>query len=330
MSDRVVSELARVCANRFVSVGDAVRSLLAFLHEELPGGRVIFGELNYNTDEYRVLDALGTGVDALSGGARLPLRDSFCIHMSNDAAPPLTGRASEDPVYSTLGLCKSAGIESYVAAPVERADGTRVASVCAMSSEPDHYGEEHRALLTIAARLIAYEWDHVQREGELRRLSQLQRDATSDPLTGLQLREPFLDKLDREWHLTERGVTESYLLAVQPVGIDAVRATSGDAVADLVLKSCGELIGAAVRRSDIAARVADDVFGIILVGCKGIEGAMAFRSRLEASFERVMSQRPEEVQLVAGIEKLGEADSPAEALQRVEEALGPEPVGAAG
>jgi diguanylate cyclase (GGDEF)-like protein len=330
MSDRVVSELARVCANRFVSVGDAVRSLLAFLHEELPAGRVIFGELNYNTDEYRVLEALGQGVEALSAGVRLPLRDSFCIHMANDAAPSLTGRASKDPVYSTLELCRSAGIESYVAAPIERADGTRVASVCAMSPERDRYGDEQRELLTIAARLIAYEWEHVTREGELRRLAQLQRDATSDPLTGLQLREPFLEKLDREWHLTERGITESYLLAVQPLGIHAVRATSGDAVADLLLKNCAEVIAAAVRRSDIAARVADDVFGIILVGCKGIEGAMAFRSRLEASFERVMSQRPEEVQLIAGIEKLGEAESPAGALQRAEEALGPEPVGASG
>ena len=330
MADRLVSELAGLCANRFVSLGDAVRSLLTFLEQELPAGRVIFGELNYNTDEYRVLDALGTGVDALSAGARLPLRDSLCIHMANDAAPTLTGRASRDAVYKTLELRKSAGIESYVAAPVELADGTRVASVCAMSGERDQYSEEHRELFTIAARVIAYEWEHVTREGELRRLSQLRRDATSDPLTGLQLREPFLEKLEREWHLTERGVTESYLLAVQPVGIDAVRATSGDAVADLLLKNCAEVIAAAVRRSDIAARVADDVFGVILVGCKGVEGALAFRSRLEASFERAMSQRPEVVNLISGIEKLGDADSPGEALQRAEEAVGPEPVGAAG
>lgn len=329
MADQRVSELAHLCANRFVSVGDAVRSLLTFLDEELPG-RVIFGELNYNTDEYRVLDAYGEGVEALSAGVRLPLRDSFCIHMSNDAAPALTGKASRDPVYKTLELRKSAGIESYVAAPVELSDGSRAASVCAMSGEKDVYTEDHRELLTIAARLIAYEWEHVAREGELRRLAQLQRDATSDPLTGLQLREPFLEKLDREWHLTERGITESYVLAVQPLGIDAVRATSGDAVADLLLKNCAEVIAAAVRRSDIAGRVAGDVFGVILVGCKGVEGALAFRSRLEASFDRVMSQRPEDVQLVAGIEKLGEADSPAEALQRAEESLGPEPVGAAG
>lgn len=330
MADRLVSELAHLCASRFVSLGDAVRSLVTFLEETLPSGRVIFGELNYNTDEYRVLDALGEGVDALSAGVRMPLRESFCIHMANDAAPALTGTASTDPVYRTLELCASAGIESYVAAPLELADGSRVASVCAMSSAKNQYNEDHRELFTIAARLLAYEWEYVTREGELRRLSQLQRDATSDPLTGLQLREPFLDKLDREWHLTERGITESYLLAVQPVGIEAVRTTSGDAVADLLLKNCAEVISAAVRRSDIAGRVGEDVFGVILVGCKGIEGALAFRSRLEASFERAMSQRPEEVYLIAGIEKLGEADSPREALQRAEEALGPEPVGAAG
>ena len=43
-----------------------------------------------------------------------------------------------------------------------------------------------------------------------------------------------------------------------------------------------------------------------------------------------MSQRPEVVNLISGIEKLGDADSPGEALQRAEEAVGPEPVGAAG
>ncbi|HEY2604064.1 MAG TPA: GGDEF domain-containing protein [Thermoleophilaceae bacterium] len=313
-----------------MSLGDAVRSLLTLLEQELPGGRVVFGELNYNTDEYRVLDALGAGVDALSSGVRLPLRESFCIHMASGNAPALTGKASKDPVYSDLELRQSAGIESYVAAPVELADGTRVASVSAMSPKRDLYGDNDIDLLTVAARLLAYEWEHVTREGELRRLAQFQRDATSDPLTGLLLRDPFLEQLDREWHLTERGITESYLLALQPLGVEAARVTSGDPVADLLLKHCAEVISAAVRRSDIAARVASDVFGVILVGCKGIEGAEAFRSRLESSFGRVMSQRPEQVQLITGIEKLGEAESPAEALQRAEEALGAEPVGAAG
>jgi diguanylate cyclase (GGDEF)-like protein len=330
MADPVASELARVCANRFASLGDAVRSVLALLERQLPAGRVIFGELNYNTDEYRVLDACGEGVAALAAGTRLPLRESFCIHMANGSAPPLTGRASKDDVYGELELRASAGVQSYVAAPVELADGTRVASVCAMSAERDQYGESHLALLTIAARLIGYEWEHVTREGELRRLSQLQAAATGDPLTGLPLREMFLEQLDREWHLTERGITESYVLALKPLGVESARSLSGDAVADLLLKSTAEVISRAVRRSDIAGRVGADVFGVILVGCKGIEGAEAFRSRLEGSFERVMAQRPEEVRLICGIERLSDADSAEAALERAEDAVGAEPVGAAG
>jgi diguanylate cyclase (GGDEF)-like protein len=330
MADAVVPELARLCANRFASLGDAVRSVLTLLEHELPGGRVIFGELNYNTDEYRVLDARGEGVEALSGGARLPLRESFCIHMASDSAPALTGRASHDDVYGELDLRESAGVESYVAAPVELADGTRVGSVCAMSTKRDRYDEADLALMTIAARLIGYEWEHVTREGELRRLAQLQRDLTGDPLTGLPVRDTFVELLDREWHLTERGITESYVVALKPVGVETARATSGDAVADLLLKHTAEVISRAVRRSDIAGRVGGDVFGVILVGCKGIEGAEAFRARLETSFERVMAQRPEEVSLICGIERLGEAESAAAALSRAEDALGAEPVGAAG
>jgi diguanylate cyclase (GGDEF)-like protein len=330
MADRLAPELARLCANRFASLGDAVRSVLVLLEQQLPAGRVIFAELNYNTDEYRVLDARGHGVAALAAGARLPLRDSLCIHMASGSAPALTGHASGDDVYGELELRASAGVESYAAAPVELADGTRVASVCAMSSERDRYDEHDLDLLTIAARLLAYEWEHVAREGELRRLAQLQRDLSGDPLTGLPLRDCFLEQLDREWHLTERGITESYLLALKPLGVEAARAGSGDAVADLLLKNTAEVISRAVRRSDIAARVGADVFGVILVGCKGVEGAEAFRSRLESSFERVTSQRPEEVTLICGIERLGDAESAAAALDRAEDALGAEPVGAAG
>jgi diguanylate cyclase (GGDEF)-like protein len=332
MADPVVAELARLCARRFTSLGDAVRSALELLERQLPSGRVIFGELNYNTDEYRVLDSSGEGVEALATGTRLPLRESFCVHMANDEAPALTGRASKDRVYRGLELREMAGVESYAAAPVELADGSRVASVCAMSGERDRFGDHDLAVLTIAARLLAHKWEHVTREAELRRLSQLQRQFTGDPLTGLPVRETFLDQLDREWHLTERGITESYVVALKPVGIDVARSTSGDAVADLLLKNTGDVISAVVRRSDIAGRVADEVFGVVLVGCKGVEGVEAFRARLETSFARVMSERPEQVHLACGIERLTDAESAVAALERAESAVGGQPVleGAAG
>jgi diguanylate cyclase len=327
MSDAVVSDFAQVCAQSFASLGDAVRSVLDLLDRQLPAGRIVFGELNYNTDEYRVLDARGEGLEVLCAGARIPLRDSFCAHMAADKAPALVGRASKDKVYGKLSLCKSAHVESYVAAPVELSDGIRVASVCAMSTERDRYDWRQHDVLRIAARLLAYEWEHVTKEGKLRRLQQQQRALTGDPLTGMPLRDAFLEQLDRELHLTQRGITESYVLALKPVGIDDARARSGDAVADLLLQSTGEVILADVRRSDIAGRVADDVFGVILVGCRGLDGAEAFISRLQGAFERKLGARPEKLELVWGIERLGDADSAEGALTQAEAALGAEPVG---
>jgi len=326
MSDAVVSDFAEVCAHSFASLGDAVRSVLDLLDRQLPAGRIVFAELNYSTEEYRVLDARGEGIDALCAGARIPLRDSFCAQMATDDAPSLVGRATKDKVYSKLPLCKTSKVESYVAAPVELSDGIRVASVCAVSTERDRYDWRHQDILRIAARLLAYEWEHVTREGKLRRLQQQQRALTGDPLTGMPLRDAFLEQLDRELHLTHRGITESYVLALKPLGIEEARSTSGDAVADLILQSTGEVILADVRRSDIAGRVSDDTFGVILVGCRGIEGADAFMSRLQGAFERKLGQRPEKLALACGIERLAEADSAEAALAAAEAALSSEPV----
>ncbi len=326
MPDALVSEFAQVCAHSFAGLGDAVRSMLDLLERQLPSGRVVFAELNYNTDEYRVLDARGEGVDALCAGARIPLRESFCAHMATGEGAALVGKASKDKVYSKLPLRKTAGIESYVAAPVELSDGTRVASVCAMSSTRDSYDSGHREILTVAARLLAYEWEHVIREGKLRRLLAQQRALTGDPLTGLPLRDAFLEQLDRELHLTQRGITESYLLALKPIGIEQARATSGDAVANLILQTTGEVIMADARRSDIAARVADDIFAVILVGCRGMEGAEAFLARVQSAFARKLGLRPEKLELAWGLEQLSDAESAADALARVEAALGAEPL----
>ena len=322
MAEPFVGDLARVCASRFASLGDAVRSVLAVLERQLPPGRVIFGELNYDTDEYRVLDARGEGLEGLGAGVRLPLRESFCLHMANAGTPALIGRSSEDPVYVELELHRSHGVQSYVAAPVELSNGTPVGSVCAMSTDLDHYAEHDLALLTIGARLIGYEWEQVRREAKLRRLVNQERARTGDPLTGLPLREAFLEQLDREWHLAQRGITESYVLALRPLGIEDARATSGDAVADLLLQNTSEVILSDVRRTDIAGRVAEEVFGVILVGCKGAEGADAFRLRVERTFERRLSQRPEKIELAFGVENLSNADSAAGALEHAEHELG--------
>jgi GGDEF domain-containing protein len=196
-----------------------------------------------------------------------------------------------------------------------------------MSTQRDRYDWRQRDLMTIAARLIAYEWERVTREGKLRKLAQQQRALSGDPLTGLPLRDAFLEQLDREWHLTQRGITESYVLAIKPLGIDEVRAISGDAVANLLVQSTGEVVATDVRRSDIAGRVGDSVFGVILVGCRGIDGVEAFLARLQGSFERKLGHRPEKLELAHGIERLMDTESAEAALMSAEAAMVAEPAG---
>jgi diguanylate cyclase len=325
MKGAALSGLADICARHFTSLGDAVSSVLTLLERELPPGRVTFAELNYDADEYRILDAHGEGPGVLEAGTRLPLRESFCMHMIHGGAPSLVGHASADPVYAQLDLRRSAGVESYAGAQVAFGNGTCVGSVCAMSTDPDRYDESDLALLTIGARLIAHEWAYVTHDAELRRLAQQQRAPTADQLTGLLLRAIFVQQLEREWHLAQRGIVETYVVAIKPLGLEQVRSTSGNAVANLLLQTTSESILAESRRTDIAGRVGDDIFGVILVGCRSIDGVAAFRERLERAFERRLNQRPERLRLACGAVRLTDAPSAASALECAEHELVPTP-----
>jgi GGDEF domain-containing protein len=92
----------------------------------------------------------------------------------------------------------------------------------------------------------------------------------------------------------------------------------GEAMANLLLKDVAEVLGGAIRRTDYLARTAADGLAVVLVGCKGPDGALAFLGRFERSLERVTSNRPAALQLSYGIQRLAEADSPQQALELAE------------
>ena len=330
MSKKLLIDLGELSTERFDSFSEAARAVLSFLERRMPSGRLALGEFNYDNDEYRLLDVRGGPGDALTTGVRLPLQGSLCLHMAEERAPALTGAASADPVYASLELRRTLAIESYAGAPLELTDGTRVASLCAMSSERDLYSEAHLALLKVAARLLAYEWERVTREAKLRRLMREQGSpVTADPVTGLPHRAPFLEHVEREWHASQRDITESYVVAVRLDGLDEVRKKGGQAVGDLALRTAAELLISVNRRSDIVARVHDDRFAAILVGCKGIQGAEAYCLRLRAAFGRGMTGQLARVGVSCRIEALADLPSGTAALERAERRLDEEEAAAA-
>ena len=95
----------------------------------------------------------------------------------------------------------------------------------------------------------------------------------------------------------------------------------GDGLKELLLKDAGEVLEAAIRRSDHAGRLSDDSFGVVLVGCKGRAGADAFYSRFQLALARATQERPSSLELSYSVKALGDCDSPEAVLQQAEEGV---------
>jgi diguanylate cyclase (GGDEF)-like protein len=291
--------LSRLAARRFASFADAANAVLDLLAGAVPGGCVLLGQVDWDAGECRVLDARGGAVER---GSALPLSGT-------GDGPGLIGPDA------LAEVCPGA----WVTAPLDAADGSVVALLIASPGAemaPPRYLAQ---LVLVAARILSYEWESISTRAELHRLAEAVRDREhTEAVTGLPNREALLDALEREWELSRRGSVETYVVVAHLHDHDAVAEHHGDALANLILKDVAEVFSGAVRRADHLAQVACDALAIVLVGCKGDEGARAFVGRVERSLQRVAAARPAPARLAYGIEALGEAGSAAEAVDQAE------------
>jgi GGDEF domain-containing protein len=305
--------LIRICNRRFHSFSEAAESVLGALADDLPGV-VLLGQIDPDEPICRVLDAQGTGVEGVHKDATLPL--AF-------PAGGTTGGAAGPAPDSELdrAFLGSLGVKAWFEVPLEMSDGRIVGILAALDSQPDAYRSEHIAMLGIAARLLSYEWESVERRAELRRLrSRLSAGAEVDPETGLLSREVFLSLLDREWNLAERGTVESVVVVFRIKGGTA-DGTNGAAISRLALKTAAEVLEASVRTTDRAGRVGDMALAAALVGCS-TDQAPIFAERFRAALGRVTRDGNLRIELSHGIQALGETSSAEEALGRADVAAG--------
>ena len=280
--------------------------MLEVLEAELPSGSVLVGQVDRDGGDYRLIDVRGEASSELQPGSTLPL----------SANGNGNGGGLLDP--ETLA---SLSVRSYLAVPLETSAGGAI-TICALASGTDVYTRTHLELIAVAGRLLTYEWESVKWRADLRRLSERLRDPKrTDALTGLHNRISFTEALEREWRLTERGSSESFVVVVGMPNLAEVGERHGDGLKELLLKDAGEVLEAAIRRSDHAGRLSDDSFGVVLVGCKGRAGADAFYSRFQQALARATQERPSSLELSYSVKALGDCDSPEAVLQQAEEAV---------
>jgi diguanylate cyclase len=296
--------LVRLADQRFQSFSEAAEAVLGALEEVVPG-TLMLGQFDPDERICRVIEVRGEGVNGLRRGSALPLAESIPAGNNGSAAETLEeGRLDGE-------YLRSLSVKTWLATPLEMSDGTIAGSLCALATNTDAFCTDHAALLGVAARLLSYEWESINRRAELRRLREGARDSsTTDAETGLANRDSFVENLDREWRLAERGTVQSVLVTCE-VGIDAA---VSEATARLALKDAAEVLKATVRTTDHAGRIGDSRLAAVLIGCEGA-GARAFVQRFEAALRRVTHARPHPVQVSFAVQALAGTPSPGEALE---------------
>ncbi len=152
------------------------------------------------------------------------------------------------------------------------------------------------------------------------RLELLEEMVYVDALTGLANRYAFDEHLAREWALTRRHRTDSFVLVADLDALKHVNDRRGHTAGDQALREFGCALVAAARSTDIVARVGGDEFAILLIRCE--EPAVRdFQTRLYA--ELAERSRPLQADLGAtvGYASLLTAPSPATAFDRADLAM---------
>jgi diguanylate cyclase (GGDEF)-like protein len=260
--------------------------------------------VDWDEAELHLIDVRGAAASELQAGGALPL------------SPGATGGSNGllDPTE-----LQRLAVRSYLALPLETSSGAGALTVCALASGTDVFTQTHLELLTVAGRLLTYEWDSVKWRADLRRLNERLRDPERmDALTGLLNRIAFVEATEREWRLAERGTLETYVLACRITNLRQVSERHGAAVGELLLKDAADVMQTAIRRTDHAGRLADDLYGAVLVGCKGLDGAAAFIGRYGHALQHATHERPAQLEVAYAMCSLGDAESPEAALSRIE------------
>lgn len=307
--------LIRICNRRFRNFSEAAESVLSALAEAVPGV-LLLAQIGPDGRTCRVLDAQGSGIAGVEKGATLPLASRPNGEEAGGEPAGPAADAELDPDF--LG---SLGAKARFGVPLEMSDGRIVGTLAALAAEPDAYRPDHIAMLGIAARLLSYEWESVERRAELRRLrGRLAASGEVDPETGLLSRDSFFDLLEHDWHLAERGTVGSMVVVLHLSGATA-DGSNGAAIAKLALKTAAEVLEGSIRRTDRAGRVGEMKLATILVGCSPAQ-VPAFVKRFQAALARVTRDGGLRVELSHGCQALGDASSAEEAFGRADVAAG--------
>ena len=155
--------------------------------------------------------------------------------------------------------------------------------------------------------------------------AQLQKLATTDPLTGLYNRRIFLEQLDLEREKIRRLANYSVVLLMLDLDFfKRINDTFGHAAGDATLKTFADTVNTNLRAIDMAARLGGEEFAILLTGADK-EDAHIMAERLRDQVQAIVIDHafgPVRITVSIGATSILAADSDSEApMHRADAAL---------
>ena len=190
------------------------------------------------------------------------------------------GTEGDWPAYQLEAV--RAGLRSITALPL-RARGRGWGVLDLYLSEPGRLDPEQLAAArTLADVATSYLVVTADRDTARRAQEELAHRAMHDPLTGLPVRWVLLEQLAHALARLERHPGHVGVLFGDLDGLKYVNDTYGHGAGDRLLVTCVERVRAALRPTDVVARVGGDEFVVLLEDVDGVEAAAGVARRVLA------------------------------------------------
>ena len=213
-------------------------------------------EAIFSTDPVRLKKMLMTAVNVSPQAAASPL-----LHNTLEKGEPvILSNLQQAQMAPELQLfVEKYGFFSLIATPIRTKDAVLGAFI-SLSSAPRMLSEDDLTPATELADFTAMVIEHA------RVVAELQRSATTDPLTGLFNNRFFHEVLNRETARSQRYRTALTLLMIDVDLFKSINDTYGHVMGDKVLVHIGQVLRSSVRNTDLVFRCGGDEFGVILPG----------------------------------------------------------------
>lgn len=197
-----------------------------------------------------------------------PRTVSFCGHaILSHQTLVVTDALQDERFHDNPCVIGEPHIRFYAGHPLVVRERSRVGTLCLIDYRPRDFTAQEVELLRDLAHLAEQEFAAI-------------RLPTTDEVTGLPNRRGFETFGERLLRMCQRAGMPVALLSIQFAGAALIRDTHGTAAAERALKAFAELLLKTFRASDLAARVGEDRYAVLLTGARE-DGAEIARARLQ-------------------------------------------------